>query len=256
MLKALPMSIKKPYKRTARPFIAERTREGGLWAYFFHPDFAKSPEHYVRAYLIILKDFINLLDYIEPADNNLPTYSFRIHELLLRVSIEIEANCVAILSENGYEKSGNWTMADYKKINKSHKLSSFEVKLPVWKGVQNTRKPFENWQDDGSLPWWDAYNKSKHNRHAEFERATFENLTNAICGLIVILSAQFKNIDFSPEDWGISMGSGIQDGMESAIGGYFRVKYPADWTEEEKYDFSFSTLEKEDPNPIESYKYE
>jgi hypothetical protein len=127
------MSINKPYKRTARPFTDARISEGGLENYFLHPEFAIAPQHYVRAFLIMLKDFLNLLDYIEPADKNLPTYSFRIHELLLKVSIEIEANFVAILSENGYEKEGNWTMSDYKKINKSHKLSSYEVKLPVWR---------------------------------------------------------------------------------------------------------------------------
>jgi len=256
MLKdTITMSINKPFKRTVRPFTSARIREGGLWAYFYHPEFANAPEHYVRAFLIILKDYTNLLDYIEPADINLPTYSFRIHELLLRVSIEIEANCVAILSENGYEKAGNWTMTDYKKINKSHKLSSYEVKLPVWKGVKNIRKPFEDWKDDKSLPWWDAYNKSKHDRQTEFERATFENLTEAICGLVVVLSAQFKNNDFSPQEWGLSAG-GINDGMESTIGGYFRVKYPTDWTEEDKYDFKFSTLEEEDSNPIDKYNYE
>lgn len=249
------MSVKKPYKRIARPFTEERIREGGLWAYFYHKDFAEAPEHYVRAFLIILKDFQNLLDYIEPADKNLLTYSFRIHELLLRVCIEIEANCVAVLSENGYVKTGNWTMADYKKINKSHKLSSYKVKLPVWKGTENIRKPFENWKDDKSLTWWDVYNKSKHDRHSEFEKATFQNLTDAICGLIVVLSAQFENNDFSPQDWGLSMG-GINDGMESSIGEYFRVKYPSDWSEEEKYDFKFSDLEKEDTNPIYKYNYE
>lgn len=249
------MSIKKPYKRTVRQFTEGRIQEGGLWAYFYHSDYAEAPEHYVRAFLIILKDFINLLDYIEPADKNLPTYSFRIHELLLRVCIEIEANCVAILSENGYEKSGNWTMNDYKKINKSHKLSSYAVKLPVWKGNQNIRKPFENWKVNKSLLWWDGYNKSKHDRHTEFEKATFENLTEAICGLIVILSAQFQDNDFSPQDWGLSMG-GINDGMESSIGGYFRVKYPSDWSEEEKYDFKFSELEEVEPNPIDIYNFE
>lgn len=248
------MSLNKPFKRTARPFTDERINDGGLWAYFYHKDFAESPEQFIRAFLIILKDFINLLDYIEPADKNLSTYSFRIHELLLRVSIEIEANFVAILSENGYRKKGNWTMKDYIKIDKSHKLSSYEVKLPVWRGSRNIRKPFEKWQDFKSLAWWDAYNKSKHDRHTEFEKATFENLTDAICGLIAVLSSQFQNNDFSPQDWGLSMG-GIDDGMESTIGGYFRVKYPTDWKSEEKYNFIFSELEKDDSSPIEKYNY-
>ena len=248
------MSIQRPFKRTARPFAKDKIEQGGLWRYILHKDFANSPEHYVRAYLIIQKDFLNLLDYIEPSDTNLKTYSFRIHELLLRICIEIEANCVAILSENGYIKSGNWTMDDYKKINKSHKLSSFEVKLPVWKGVDNIRRPFENWKDHKSLDWWEGYNKSKHDRHTEFERATFKNLTEAMCGLITILSAQFEDNDFSSEGFGIGM-FGNSDGMKSAIGGYFRIKYPLDWTEDKKYDFKWSDIENE-PNPMGKYKYE
>ena len=248
------MSLQKPYKRTVRTFTQSRIQEGGLWDYILHKDFADSPEHYVRAYLIIQKDFLNLLDYIEPSDKNIDTYSFRIHELLLRICIEFEANCVAILSENGYKKLGNWTMKDYKKINKSHKLSSFEVKLPVWKGIQNVRKPFENWNKNKSLEWWVGYTKSKHDRHTEFEQATFKNLTEAMCGLITILSAQFEDNDFAPTDIGLNIG-GIKDGMEPAIGGYFRIKYPTDWQEDEKYNFKWSEIEHLN-NPIDKYNYE
>ena len=75
-----------------------------------------------------------------------------------------------------------------------------------------------------------------------------------MCGLIAILSAQFEDNDFAPTDMGLSIG-GINDGMKSAIGGYFRIKYPSDWTEDEKYDFKWSEIEKE-LNPVEKYKYE
>ncbi len=247
------MPLTKPYKRTVRPFTQARVNEGGIGKYILHDDYAESPEHYVRAFLIILKDYTNLLDYIEPADKNLQTYSFRVHELLLRACTEFEANCVAILTENGYAKAGNLNMTDYKKIEESHKLSSFEVKIPVWNGTSNLRKPFEKWSTGDSLPWWVAYNKSKHDRHNEFEEATFEHLTDALCGLIVILSAQFEDNDFSPVGWGLSAG-GIDDGMKSTIGEYFRIKYPTDWSDDDKYDFKFSELETA-PNPFENYDY-
>lgn len=248
------MSISKPYKRTIRQFTDEAIKQGGLWRYIQHPDFAESPEHYVRAFSIILKDFKNLLDYIEPADINLSTYSFRIHELILRVCIEIEANFVAILKENGYNKAGDWNMCDYIKVNDTHRLSAYEVKLPVWNGNENIRKPFEAWNTDSRLPWWNAYNKAKHNRHTEFEKATFGNLTNGICALIALLSAQFEDNDFAPTDMGRSIGGGPQDGMKSTIGSYFRVKYPENWSEEEKYGFLWSDIEN-GKTPIGTYKY-
>ena len=247
------MPLAKPYKRTARPFTQARIDEGGIGQYIRHNDYAISPEHYVRAFLIILKDYINLLDYIEPADRNLQTYSFRIHELLLRICIEFEANCVAILTENGYPRERHLNMTDYKKIEGSHKLSSFEGKIPVWNGDSNLRRPFENWNTGESLPWWVAYNSSKHDRHNKFEEATFKHLTDALCGLIVILSAQFKDNDFSPVGYGLGLG-GINDGMEPTIGNYFRIRYPTNWTNDEKYDFNFLEV-KLNPNPFNNYPY-
>jgi hypothetical protein len=247
------MSINKPYHRNVRQFIDGEFSEGGRWKYILHEEYAKSPEHYIRAFLIIQKDLHDLFDYVEPAEKNQKTYSFRTHELLFRTCVEIEANCVAILTENGYQKSSNLNMSDYKKINETHRLSSYEVKLPVWNGQNNIRKPFSKWETGGSLDWYNAYNITKHNRHTEFEQATFDNLIEAICGLVAILASQFLTHDFSPSDCHLSVG-GIDDGMESAIGGYFRIKFAADWKNSEKYDFNWQQI-KNDPNPFQNYSY-
>ncbi len=248
------MSLQKPYKRTVRQLIDNSYAHNGNGQYIGHDHYADSPEHYLRAFNILLKDFINLLDYIEPSDINLNTYSYRIHELLLRTCIEIEANFVAILSENGYQKNGNWNMSDYKKVNESHHLSSYEVGIPNWKGEKLLRKPFEDWNQDNALTWFRAYNKTKHDRHSEFEKANFQNLTDAICGLAVLLASQFMDNSFSSTDTLLSLG-GPNDGFDESIGGYFRVKFPRDWTEEEKYGFNWQEL-KMDGNPIETFNYQ
>ena len=85
------MAITRPFFRTCRPF-ADGEYESEHSAYIRHPLYAKSPEHYTRAFLLIEKDVQTLFDYVEPADQNLHCYSFRIHELLLRTCVEIEAN--------------------------------------------------------------------------------------------------------------------------------------------------------------------
>ena len=72
--------------------------------YILDPDYAKSPEHYVRSFLLIQEDILRLFQFIEPSDINLQTYSFRIHELYMRICIEIEANFKAIFDENKYSK--------------------------------------------------------------------------------------------------------------------------------------------------------
>lgn len=210
-----------------------------------HPKFATDSEQYVRAFLLLQKDLLELFDFVEPADTNLPTYSYRMHSLLLRACVEVEANCKAVLKENGYSKSSNMKMGDYKKLNLTHHLSSYEVKIPNWSGVYGTRQPFAPWSNGDSLPWYQAYNNTKHSRHEEFESATFEHLIDATCAVLVLLSAQFETNDFSSHEPRLVVEGPPNDGMESAIGDYFRVKFPNDWPEEMRYDFDWQELKKE-----------
>jgi len=144
-------------------------------------------------------------------------------------------------------------MRDYKKIEKTHLLSSYVVKAPHWNGVKATRMPFSAWSSGAPLPWYDAYNITKHDRHSEFEEATFEHLIDACCGLLVILSSQFETEDFSPgeELWACG---GSDDGMESGIGGYFRVKFPTNWQSSLQYDFNWHQLRAE-ADPFQNYDY-
>jgi len=206
-----------------------------------HPLFAEAREHFIRAFLLVQKDLQTLFDYIEPSDQNLPCHSFRIHELLLRTCIEIEANCKAVLRENGYTASGDWNMRDYRKLNASHRLSSYEVRIPVWRGNKSQRQPFANWATGKALPWYTAYNATKHDRHESFDQATFQHLTDAVCGLVALLTAQFLHHEF-PGKAVTPVGDGRYDGFRMAIGGFFEVKMACDWPPEERYFFNWNEL--------------
>ena len=247
------MAVTKPYRRICRQFTGGSYSEGGRSQYIEHPKYAKSPEHYVRAFTLLLKDMQELFDYIEPADKNLSCYSYRVHELLLRACVEVEANCKAILTENGYTKSGDMNMGDYKKINTSHRLSSYEVRMPFWHGPSNIRKPFLPWATGGGLPWYQAYNATKHDRNQSFDSATFEQTIDAMCGLVVLVSSQFYTYDFGPGDSFLAL-EGSRDGMESSIGGYFRIRYPSDWPLDQRYDFDWQTLE-QISDPFQEFDY-
>lgn len=247
------MALSKPYRRTVRQLADDSYSNSGNGQYVGHPLFAESAGQYLRAFGILVKDYINLLDYIEPATLNENTYSFRIHELLLRACIEVESNFVAILKENGYQKKSNWNILDFKKVNDSHHLSSYLVLMPVWKGKGLYRNPFENWNLDSNLDWFRAYNSTKHDRHNKFERANFKCLTDAMCGLAVLIASQFRDYSFGSQDTLLSLG-GPKDGMDILVGDFFRIKFPRDWTDEEKYGFKWETL-KEEQNPIDVINY-
>lgn len=247
------MSINKPYKRNVRIFVDGKFSEGGRAGYIEHSDYASNPEQYIRSFLLIQKDLQEIFEYVEPSDSNLGCYSYRIHELLLRICIEVEANLKAIMLENKYTPRNPDYMNmkdDYFKVNKTHRLSSYKIKLPVWKGTQKIIKPFEAWEQNQVLPWYDAYNKSKHDRQNNFELATFKNLIAAISGLAALISSQFYTFNITPGPNHL-----LLEGPDYAIGGNFEVMFPDDWLDDQKYEFNWQELVKTQ-NPIEKIDYD
>ncbi|ESX41128.1 hypothetical protein NLY43_13980 [Mesorhizobium sp. C416B] len=227
------------------------------WGYIRDKDYAKSPTHYVRAFSIIQSDLQRIFEYIEPSPESEKTYSYRIHELLMRTCIEIEANFKAILHENTYtSKSGNscYNMTVYKKLNATHRLSSYDVILPIWNGPRKVWKPFAAWTGSGGLPWYQAYNSSKHDRHEEFKKANMESLISAVAGLLIVLSSQFGTEDFSSGSEGIVISGQAYHEMQPAIGSLFRIKFPDDWPDAEKYDFDWSVLSQQ-ANRFQRFDY-
>ena len=253
------MALTRPFYRTFRPFV-----DGAYFGkgdYIKHSEFARFPEQYVRGFLILQKDLQELFDYIEPSDENLKCYSHRINALLLRTCVEVEANFKAILTENHYSKKDDGAINiehDYWLINKTHHLSSYKVKIPYWRGKKDIRSPFCPWKDPSYKPlkWYQAYNTAKHNRAKEFKKANLDNLLDAICGLLILLSAQFGKEDFS-SDYAFLIGSSYTTEWELAIGSYFQIKFPKpdEWPEEERYDFDWESLKRED-SPFRKIDYD
>lgn len=246
------MALQKPLKRTVRQLTNGTYSNDGHWQYLLHPKFANDPQHYIRAFLLIQEDLQKLFEYVEPCDENSNTISLRIQELLTRVCIEIEANFTAILKENKYSNPGNWNLKnDYSLIEFSHRLSSYKVKFPVWRGENNIRAPFENWATKPSpnwhvLNWYQAYNRSKHDRHLHFDKATFDTLLDAVSGLVILLSSQFMSESYSPNSKSLGIGGSYSydydPKMETAIGEYFRVQFPDNWNEDEQYGFKWQDI--------------
>ena len=245
------MSIPKPFHRNCRSFVASPNSGYSGWAYIVDREYANSPEHYVRAFLLIQSDLQKLFEFVDPSDVNLKTYSFRIHELFMRACIEVEANFKAILKENIFnpvKSDGSpraekwWNINDYKKVNKSHHLAAFKVIIPIWDGTKSVFEPFKEWSTGGELSWYQAYNSSKHNRQNEFKKANLENLLNSISGLLTLLSSQFGTQDFSPGSTTLAVNTDSYYATSPALGGFFHIECPNDWTDAEKYDFNWSTL--------------
>ena len=145
------------------------------------------------------------------------------------------------LEANGYGKGKNLDITDYYKINKVTKLSDFEVAIHVWSPERKILKPFENWANDHQLSWYKAYNKAKHDRHINFQKANLENTMLAIAGLLIILYSQFGVNVFCPYQDAF-MSNTDDDGFVYVDGStFFSIKEPK-WLEAEKYTFDWNTL--------------
>lgn len=248
------MSVTKPYYRTARQFTDGSYSTGGRSSYILLSSYADQPSNYVRAFLLLQKDLQALFEYIEPADQNLSAYSFRTHELLLRTCIEIEANFKAIFRANTYSKTRNLNITDFVKIDKSHYLSDYTVKMPYWTGRGAVRTPFADWKSGHSLTWYQAYNTSKHDRAQGLKDATLESLIEAFCGLAAVLTSQFLFHDFGPANGSLKL-EGIGDGYEEGLGEYVRLKYPSAVPAVERYDFKWEDLRKSN-DPFQKFDYD
>ena len=258
------MPISKPYHRNYRGIINGPNSGYSQWAYVVDRDYASSPEHYVRAFLLIQSDLQRLLEFIEPADLNLDTFSYRVHELFMRSCIEVEANFKAILKENIFNPTDrgrlprpekSWNIHDYKKVNTTHHLSAYKAHIPIWDGAESAFEPFREWAAAPELSWYQAYNKSKHDRRNEFKKANLRNRRNSVTGLLVLLSSQFGNEDFSPGGRSLGVNTDSYYSTIPALGNFFHIAFPNDWTDAEKYDFNWSDL-KQQPDRFQKVDYD
>jgi hypothetical protein len=253
-LKRLIMTFNKPFHRNYRPLKKSPNSGYSSWAYIVDHSYSDNPEYYTRAFSIIQEDIVKLFEFVEPSDTNNSTYSFRIHELLTRICIEVEANFKAILRENIFNpldrngairQENSWKITDFAIVNKTHHLDDYSIQLPFWKGSTNIRKPFYEWKQNKPLPWYQAYNKSKHDRVHNFEVANFSNLIDAYAGLCVLLSSQFRTEDFKPGSQSLGANTDSYFGGGFGIGNFLIVDWPDDWQDAELYDFDWSNLKNE-----------
>jgi hypothetical protein len=93
------VTLVKPFHRNVRGIKNGPNAGYSSWTYIEDRKYAKNPEHYVRAFTLIQNDLQSIFEYLEPSDECREAYSYRIHALLMRTCIEVEANFEAILEE-------------------------------------------------------------------------------------------------------------------------------------------------------------
>ncbi len=143
---------------------------------------------------ILFNKLESVFEVVEPTKANLSTYGHVVRELLLLACMEVESSWAAVLKENQYPSRHNgWTTNDYVKLREPMLLDVYKLSLHFYPDFPKL-EPFAGWDKlkaSKSLPWYSAYNNTKHNREENLKLATLETAVNAVGAAVVMFYAQY-----------------------------------------------------------------
>jgi hypothetical protein len=146
---------------------------------------------------ILIKKLNQLFETISFDESNFKTFGFEIRNLLLLACMEVESAWNGIFIANGYiSKNGFYTTNDYVKLCDPLYLKEYDVSFHLYPNIKPL-KPFCNWEISNptkSLPWYNDYNKTKHDRESNINLATFEATINSISAVLIMMYAQYGPI--------------------------------------------------------------
>jgi len=135
--------------------------------------------------LAIERDLDELSRFVEFDEKNFDCFSIEIARILLSCGAEVDVVCKGICTAIN-PKSNADNIHKYRTEIKPRYpiISQFQVSLPRF-GL--TLIPWDEWRKaDGVPAWWTGYNKVKHERHTEYDKANLKNALNALAGLFVM----------------------------------------------------------------------
>lgn len=149
-----------------------------------------------QALRLLVEKMDEILLYIEPDSASLNTYSHKTRELLILACTELENFWMSYMKKSGVQplNGRTFTTKDYVKLKDKLHLKEFEFELKTYSSVPLLR-PFEQWDDanpTATLPWYEAYNKTKHDRSAYFSLSTLLNCINAVVANLVMHCVKYS----------------------------------------------------------------
>lgn len=153
----------------------------------------RSQEQAIR---ILVEKLDEILLFVEPSENGLKAYSHKIRELLILACTETENQWKTLLNRANYHPSKEIipTTNDYVKLREPAHLHEFQIGLRHYDGFSPS-KPFAQWNNKyptKSLPWYNAYNDTKHNRNHFFSSATLQATIDAVAANIILYCTRFS----------------------------------------------------------------
>lgn len=164
-------------------------------------------------YMRLEQEFKELSYYITIDKNQLKTYSIKIADLILRASAECENIACELCKKEGIKfvdsKGHIRKVVNFNEyieaLNKIYNLQWKNVN-PIYENISNNAfdmklTPFVkhkikvNGKEKEVIPWYNAYNKIKHDRIKNYRKANMENLILTL-GALFLLNIYYKDKTF------------------------------------------------------------
>ena len=131
---------------------------------------------------------------IDPAPRNGSAYGHAIRHALILLCTEVESGWRAIATANHLPSSGGrYTTKDYAELGPVMRLGEYAVEFADFADLP-AFSPFKEWDRDRptqSLPWYEAYNATKHDRENALHSASLDLVLNALAAVEIVREAQF-----------------------------------------------------------------
>lgn len=144
------------------------------------------------AFRLLLRQIEEILEVVEPTQEQWNVFGHRPRHLLVLACTEVESAWKSVLMENDASIGNRLTTNDYVRLKAPMKLDEFVVKLISFPAVE--MQPFKVWSAQnptGSLPWYSAYNETKHGREMFLSSATLGHCMDAVAAVYIMCLAQF-----------------------------------------------------------------
>lgn len=172
---------------------------------------------YWQYYLMLEKQFIDTLQYVDLDSNNFSTFSNQYANLLQAIGSELDSLFKVYCSFNPNEHKSisdyaTFVLTDFPSIlTQEIEIINYNIKI----------KPFDGWNANRakqSLPWWESFDKIKHSRATNKSDASLKKVLNALGGLFIIEMKYLRKI---------VVGLDNQPEIPNELSALFKLK---DWT--------------------------
>jgi hypothetical protein len=148
-----------------------------------------------QSLLLLVSALSDLFLYIEPEQAGLDAYGPKTRELLILACTEVEDLWTRYLRRAGRPTGARgYSTNDYVALLGPLHLAEYQLEVVPYANAPKVR-PFATWQvaaPTQSLAWYDAYNKTKHDRSTHLSSATVARCIEAVAANVVLYCVRFS----------------------------------------------------------------